>query len=383
MKKTNTLFLFILLLVFLFGCSEEQKAITPSGNTLKIGIIGPMSGPKQALGEDSLEGIRTALHMQPYLNNGDNIQLIIEDDRNEPELAVKAFKKLAAVDKVKAVIVLSTSGSALAVTNLADSYQVPLLVPLATHPEITEDKKFVSQICFDDTIQGKVAALFVRDELLLKRVAVFKNPYSFHSNALANEFVKKFRAIEGEIQDVILISSDPVDYNATLSRLRDQGVQLLYLPMVVEDVVTVSRELENMNWSPEVMVGDSLLSNVIAQQQTETPYLDGFLTIEMYSSTIEATPYGKKASKVFRSLFKTRNSIHSGAGFEGMAILLDAMNRCHNPAESVCINDKLHDTVDFKGIMGKITIHANGKAERPLILNRIHEDKLEFVVKVY
>jgi len=383
MKKTNTLFLFILLLVFLFGCSEEQKHITPSGTILKVGIIGPMSGPVQAMMEDTLEGVRTALHIWPYLSNGDKIQLIIEDDRNEPKLAVKAFIKLVTVDEVKAVIILSTSGSALAVSKLADSYQVPLLVPLATHPEITEDKKFVSQICFDDTLQGKVAALFVRDELLLKRAAVFKNPYSFHSNALANEFIKKFRAIEGEIQDVILVSSEPVKYKTTLSRLRDQGVQLLYLPMAAEDVITVSRELENMNWSPEVMVGDGLLSNFLALQQEGVHYLKGFLTIEMFSSTLEVTPYGKKVAKIFRSLFKTRNSIHPGAGFEGMAILLNAMNRCHDPLESDCINDQLHDTVNFEGLMGNITILSNGKAERPLIVNRIQGDKLEFVVKVY
>ncbi len=383
MKKTNTLFLFILLLVFLFGCSEEQKHITPSGTILKVGVIGPMSGPGQAMGEDSLEGIRTALHIWSYLKNGDKIQLIIEDDRNEPKLAVKAFKKLAAVDKVKAVIILSTSAPVLAVSEIAESHRIPLLVPLATHPEITESKKFVSQICFDDTLQGKVAALFVRDELLLQRVAVFKNPYSFHSNALANEFVKKFRAIEGEIKDVILVSSEPVDYKTTLSRLRDQGVQLLYLPMVAEDVVTVSRELENMNWSPEVMVGDGLLSNFLALQQEGVHYLEGFLTIEMFSSTLDVTPYGMKVAKVFRSLFKTRNSIHPGAGFEGMAILLDAMNRCHDPVESDCINDQLHDTVDFEGFMGNITIQRDGKAVRPLIVNRIHGDKLEFVVKVY
>ena len=383
MKKSTPLILLILLFVFLFGCSEEQKPVTPSGNIIKIGIIGPMSGPQQALGKNSLEGIQTVLHMQPYLNNGDKIQLIIEDDHNEPELAVKAYKKLVVDDKVKVVLISSTSASALAVNNIADTHRVPLLVLLGTHPEISEDTEFVSQICFDNRIQGKVAALFVRDELLLKKAAVFKNPDSFHSNSLANEFIRKFRAIEGEIQDVILIASVPVDYHTVLSQLRDQGVQLLYMPMAAEDVLTVSRELGNIDWTPELMGGDSLLSNVLALQDKEAHSLEGFLTIELYSSTIKETPYGKKADKTFRSLFKTRNSIHPAAGFEGMAILLDAMNRCNDPAESDCINNMLHDTVDFEGIMGNITISSGGKAERPLIVNRIHGAKLDFVVKVY
>ena len=383
MKKTYHFIIAALLLITFFGCSEEQKPIIPSGNTIKIGIIGPMSGPQQAMGKNSLEGIQTVLHMHPYLNNGDAVQLLIEDDLNEPELAVKAFKKLVIGNKVKAVIILSSSASALAVNNIADTYQVPLLVALATHHEISEDTEFVSQTCFDNRMQGKVAALFVRDELLLDQVAVFKDPGSAHSNSLANEFIRKFRSIEGEIHDVILISPDTIDYVDILSRLREQDVQLLYLPIAAEDVLTISRELQKISWNPEIMGRDNLLSNVFALQQEKTSSLDGYLTIDMYSNTIEKTPYGKEAGKSFFSLFTTRNSTHPAAGFEGMAILLNAMNRCHDPAESICINDRLHDTVDFEGIMGKITIHPNGKAERPLIVNRIHRDKLKFVVKVY
>ncbi|NOQ46986.1 MAG: ABC transporter substrate-binding protein [Desulfobulbaceae bacterium] len=383
MKKISHLILVILLIVFLPGCSEEQQAITPSGKTIKIGIVGPMSGPEKAMGEESLEGIQAALHMHPYLKNGDGIKLVVADDQNEPELTVKAFRKLIDSDKVSAVILLSTSASALAVNSIADSHQVPVLVLLATHPEISKNTKFVSQICFDNTFQGKVAALFVCDELLIDRVAVFKNPDSFYSSSLADEFIRKFRSIEGQVTEVISIASETVDYDAILTHLREQNVQLLYLPVAAENVIAISRALREMDWDPMGMGGDGLLTNVLALHPEEVDHLDGFLAIDLYSSTIEATPYGKKAGKVFYSLYETRNSTYPAAGIEGIALLMDAMNRCHNPADSACINTMVHDTVDFEGFMGKITIQPNGKALRPLIVNRIRGEHLEFVVKVY
>jgi len=193
MKKLSCYILITLLLVLLSACGEEQQRIKASGKIIKIGVIGPMSGSEQPLGTDSLEGIRTALHMHPYLNNGDAIELIIEDDRNEPELTIKAFKKLVEMDKVAAVILSSTSGSALAVNEIADNYQTPVLALLATHPQISRDTKFVSQICFDNVFQGKVAALFVRDELLIDRVAVFSNEDSIYSSSLDEEFIRMFR----------------------------------------------------------------------------------------------------------------------------------------------------------------------------------------------
>ncbi len=81
MNKIITLLFVLLFAVSLFSCSEEQEKITPSGESLKIGFIGPMSGPDKVLGEDGLKGIKTALHIQPYLSNGDSIELLVEDDK--------------------------------------------------------------------------------------------------------------------------------------------------------------------------------------------------------------------------------------------------------------------------------------------------------------
>lgn len=379
--KTILYYIVTILIVLLSGCSEEQ-AITPSGKAVKIGVIGPMSGPKQALGEESLEGIQTALHMHPYLDNGDTIKLIIEDDKNEPEQAVKAFKKLVSIDKVAAVLVLSSSASALAINDIADKHKIPVMILVGSHPEISKDRQFVSQICFDNTTQGKVAALFARDELLIDRVAVFKNPESFHSNSLAEEFIRKFRSIEGQITDVILIpSGKTVEYESILSHLRDQDVEFLYLPLDAEDILEVAQKLHEMGWAPEAMTGDGLLSSIDAHPQAK--YLNGFLTIDLFSSTIEATSYGKKATRIFKELFETRHSTYPAIGFEGMAILIGATNRCQNSVESECINNNLHNTVNFEGLMGKISIQPDGKALRPLIVNRIQNERLEFVVKVY
>ncbi len=382
MKNIYPFLLIILFCVLLPGCSEEEQKITPSGNAINIGVIGPMSGPYKALGENSIQGIHTALYMHPYLNNGDNIKLIVEDDQNEPELTVKAFKKLVETEHVEAVLLLSTSASVLAVNAIADSYQVPVLVLMATHPDIGINSGFVLQICFDNTFQGNVAALFVRDELLIDRVAAMKNPESFYSSSLVDAFIEQFSSIEGQVTEVVTIGAGKAAYDDILQRLRDQKVQLLYLPVATEHVIGIAKALQTMDWNPQVMGGDNFLNMVMAQQQEDFHYLDGFLVTDLYSDIKEITPYGKRAAKAFRSLFNSNNTTLPASGFEGMAILLNAMNRCSAP-KSKCINTRLHDTVEFEGIMGNISIRKNGKAERPLIINRIRGRQMDFVVKVY
>lgn len=383
MKKISHFLLAVLLCILLPGCSEEEQKIIPSGNTIKIGVIGPMSGPEKGMGEYGVKGIQTALHMHPYLNNGDGIELIVADDQNKPELTVEAFAKMVESDQVASVLLLSTSASALAVNAIADNHQVPVLVLLATHSEVSHKTQFVSQICFDNDFQGNVAALFVRDELLIDRVAVFKNTESSYSNSLADAFILKFSSIEGKVTEVVSLGAGAAAYDDILLRLREQDVQLLYLPLAAENVIGISKALQKMDWKPRVMGGDNLLNTVISQQQEGTRYLDGFLATDLYSDTEEVTPYGRRAGKAYRSLFGSTEIFFAPSGFEGMAILLNAMNRCPHPAKSKCINSRLHYTVDFEGIMGNITIQENGKAKRPLIINRIRGGQMEFVVKVY
>ncbi|HHD63099.1 MAG TPA: hypothetical protein ENK96_01770 [Desulfobulbaceae bacterium] len=283
MKKINSLLPLILLVILLFGCDRKEQSVIPSGKTIKIGVIGPMSGPEKALGMDSMEGMQTALLMQPYLHNGDALELVIEDDKNEPVRSVKAFRKLVTEDKVSAIILLSASASALAVNSIADNYHIPVLVVLATHPEISTDTQFVSQLCFDNIFQGKVAALFVRDELLIERAAVFINPDSSHSSSLADEFMREFRSIEGQIVDVIPITEHTVDFEESVSLLRNQDIQLLYLPVTAGDVVNISRALEKIGWKPKVMISDGLLANVLDRYPESVHLLNVFFTIELYS----------------------------------------------------------------------------------------------------
>jgi len=383
MKKITSLIPLILLVVLLLSCNRTEQPVVPSGKTIKIGVIGPMNGPEKALGMDCLKGMQTALLMQPYLHNGDALELVVEDDKNEPKRTVKAFRKLVMENKVSVIILLSTSASALAVNSIADNYHIPVLVLLATHPEISKDTHFVSQLCFDNIFQGKVAALFVRDELLIERAAVFINPDSSHSSSLADEFIRKFRSIEGQIVDVIPVTEHTVDFEESVSLLRDQDIQLLYLPVTAGDVINISGALEKIGWKPKVMGSDGLLTNVLDRYPESVHLLNGFFTIELYSRMDEKNPYAEKVVKLFRSRYKTRGSIYPAAGFEGTTLLMDAMNRCNNPAENECINTRLHNTLDFEGLMGKITIQADGKARRPLIVNRISENRLKLVVKVY
>ncbi len=375
-------YVFVIAILFLITSCDQQSAIQPSGKKIKIGVIAPFSGKQLAKGSEGLLGIKIAMQLQPYINNGDAVELVIEDDKGKPEQTVKALVKLVEMDQVSAILLLSDSNPALAIAQIADQYETPILSLIATHPHITKGNKFVSQMVFDSAFQGTVAALYIRDELLIDRVAVFTNPESANSIYLSSEFNHKFESVNGVVTDSILLF-DENDYTAILKSIRGNEPELLYFPIETEKVLGFVKAAKEMNWTPIMMGSDGLVANVRSRHKEEMSLFEGMLTIDFFSQDMPLTEYGEKIKSAFAAQFSVKASSYNALGAEGYALLIDVMNRCDQPIDRLCVNEQLRSTENFIGVMGKIAINEKGKVLRPLIVNVIHEGRANFVVKVY
>ncbi len=109
-------------------------------DTIKIGVVGPRTGPAAATGKAFEEGIAIALD---HINAkggvlGKKLEVVFEDTGGVPEKAASAFEKLATRDKVPIVVGESHSSSALAEIEVANRYKVPFIICEAWHDDITK-----------------------------------------------------------------------------------------------------------------------------------------------------------------------------------------------------------------------------------------------------
>lgn len=378
---------FVILAVLLLagvcsGCDREQE-IQPSGKVVKVGVIGPFSGGKMALGTEAAKGIETAMVLNPLLGNGDAVELIEVDDQNDSTRTAEAIKQLAGDNDVAAILLLSTSGSALAAGAPADASAIPVLALLATHSDVTAERQYISQLCVDNTFQGSVAALFVRDELLLDRVAVISDPESFYSSQLAYEFVRKFRRIGGTITELRVVEDESGSYSGALRELQNRGTELLYLPLDAGEVIRIVKDAEVADWAPVMMGGDGLLSSALAQHPKDAGRLDGIYATDFYGDGMPLTEYGEDVVNTHRSLFDDPGTTYSVLGAEGFLVLYQAMNRCADPGDRSCVNRMIRNTRHLQGVTGRLSIGQDGKAVRPVAVNAIRDRYMEFIVKVY
>jgi branched-chain amino acid transport system substrate-binding protein len=378
MKHLIQYSILFLLIVGLGGC-DQKPTIEHSGKTIKVGIIAPISGPDHTYGEEGIRGMQTAMRLQPSLRNGDHIELVVKDDKNDQALTVALLEKLVVEDKVSAIITFSSSSPVLAMAKVADDYKTPILAVLATHPDVTAQNNFISQLGFDDNFQGIVTALFVRDDLLVDTVAVFSNPDSAYSSHLASKFVGKFKSIGGEITDEIALKEKAGGLSEIIKSVHEKSPELLYLPIGTPDVIRIVREVRKLDWEPKLMGSDGFISNMLAEHPEELDLAEGMLAADFFAHGMPLAAFGKKA----KDAVEGTPTIFSALGVEGYAILLNAINRCNDPTDRECINRKLRSTIDFSGIAGRLTIGPNGKTQRPLFINTLEDGRSKFVVKVY
>jgi branched-chain amino acid transport system substrate-binding protein len=108
-------------------------------DTIKVGVVGPRTGPAAATGTAFEEGIKLAVE---YINSkggvmGKKLEVVFEDTAGAPDKAASGFERLVTRDKVVMVIGESHSSSALAEIEVANRLKVPFIVVEAWADEIT------------------------------------------------------------------------------------------------------------------------------------------------------------------------------------------------------------------------------------------------------
>jgi branched-chain amino acid transport system substrate-binding protein len=132
MKWNRRIAVVTVALLLICGSAWAQEAI-------KVGVVGPRTGPAAATGAAFEEGIKLATE---YVNSkggvmGKKLEIVFEDTAGAPDKAASGFERLVTRDKVVMVLGESHSSSALAQIEVANRLKVPFVVAEAWADEIT------------------------------------------------------------------------------------------------------------------------------------------------------------------------------------------------------------------------------------------------------
>jgi len=192
-------------------------------DTIKVGVVGPRTGPAAATGQAFEEGIQLALDV---INNqmggvlGKKMEVVFEDTGGVPEKAASGFEKLITKDHVVVTVGESHSSCALAEVAIAERYKQPLIIAEAWADDITaQGNKYVFRAgpCNSGVVNDYILG-FVK-EYGFKRVAIVaeNTDWGLGIKKLAEDGLKKM----GIENMVVETSRDSNDHYAELNKIKN------------------------------------------------------------------------------------------------------------------------------------------------------------------
>ena len=191
MKKKLLALLLALTMAFTLaacGSGGEGGGDEASGDSIKVGLIGPVTGNNASFGNAMVEGARLTVEQINAAGGilGKQVELIEADDRGDPTECMNAFNNMVA-EGVKYIIGSATSGATAAITSMANEEEIVLISPSATADDITTEDDYVFRACFKDTLQGDIAAAWVEQQGITK-VGTIECSADTYSSGLVKSF---------------------------------------------------------------------------------------------------------------------------------------------------------------------------------------------------
>jgi branched-chain amino acid transport system substrate-binding protein len=279
--------------VALAGCGQKD-------DTIKIAVVGPMTGSEAAFGEQFKKGAEKAVADLNAAGGvlGKKVELVEGDDACDPKQAVSVANDMAS----KGVVFVAghyCSGSSIPASDVYSENNIVQISPGSTNPQLTErGLANVFRVCGRDDQQGLVAAEYILKNYKGKNVAIL-NDKTTYGKGLADETKKALN--KGGFTEKMFESYNKgdKDFNAIVSRLKRDNIDLVYVGGYHQESGLLVRQMRDQGLKTVLMAGDALADKEFAS--ITGPAGEGTLF------TFGPDPRNKPTAKAIVDRFKAKN----------------------------------------------------------------------------
>jgi len=267
------------------GVSQAQE-------TLKIGVILPLSGPAAGIGQENLNGIQYAVDEAGGQIAGKRIELVAADDQNSPNTGLSEVRRLVENEKVIAVVGSLNSAEALAIHPYTTRAEVPY-VSGGIAADLTGARK--SLYTFRASFAaGQVEAPLVQFLIRrgLKSGILLGSDYAAGHDAV-NAVAANLKRLGGVVVDEIFPRPGETDYAPYFSRITGAKADFVFGFFFGGDVLRFVQQYRSFGIKLPLDITTAAIASA-GVAQALGPSVDGILSAEQWVWTVD-----DPASKAF------------------------------------------------------------------------------------
>ena len=318
MKKVLCTVMAVVMAVVCFaGCSapaaegsNEAGGSAASGDTIKVGLLGPYTGDLAVYGLAVKNGATLYFDKVNAEGgiNGKKIELISYDNKGDDAEAINAFNR--EVDEgITAFIGDVITSNTIAVAGEANAVNMPMITASATAEAVTvnpDDGSVYTNVfrtCFIDPFQGEKMAQYAKEKLGYTKAAVIVQTGNDYAAGLNEAFKAKCAELGMTVVAEEGYAKGDKDFNAQLTNIKAADPEFIFCPNYYEEVGQILSQAESVGLTVPFLGGDGWDG------------LEGYASNDQLKDTYFCANYAKGSNSEFEDAYKAEYGEEYPNGF--------------------------------------------------------------------
>lgn len=335
-------------------------------NTIKIGMLVPLTGSAAADGTSALNSVKIALEQVNAAGGvlGKKVELVYYDDQADAKQAVALAQKLIDQDKVTAFVAGSYSLPSRAVAPLFQEAEIPLIAAYAIHPDVTKAGDFCFRNGFLGFVEGRAAAYTAHKLLGAKTVALLTSDNDFGRTLVTGfkEYVTKYGSGLRIVAELTYPMSE-TDYKAYLTKIKEANPDVIFASGYYFQTGPMLRQARELGIKAKILGEEGADSPKLVEIAGEAA--EGFYIVTNFDRD-DPRPIVQDFLKEYRSRYKIEPDMVGASAYDAFMILIDAIKQAGS-TNTKRIRDNIARLKNFNGLTGIITgFNEIGEVVKPV-----------------
>jgi len=346
-------------------------------DTVKIGIILPLTGSQAAFGEAHKNGYAIALDEINAKRGvlGKKIELDFYDDQSKPDQAVQGVSKLVDRDHVAVLLGAYSSENTKAIINPVTTRRIPLMIPTATADNVMDSKSpWVFRICSGAKDFANTTTEFLKHNGAPKTMAVV---YEKTNAGQAHMQAMKEAAQAAGISVVAAEQYEATapDYKAVLRRVKNKNPDVIYFVSYLLDATTMMRQAQEVDLNPKYYTSAGAGFAAAEFPTAKGAGKNAEFTISVSQWLPEAPwPGSKEFDAVYFKRTNSHPQYHAMEAYQALVTVAQAIDSAKS-LDASKIRDAIKNINLKTSAFGPVKFDTNGQNQHVLLITQIQGGK--------
>jgi branched-chain amino acid transport system substrate-binding protein len=352
-RRLPAVLLLALLPGTLLGCGE--------GKPLRIGFLGSLTGRTGDLGKAARDGLQLLIEQTNAQGgiSGRKLELVVQDDAQNPETAREGLRLLAGQD-VTVVVGPVTSAMSVAITPLAAELGMTLVSPTTGTTDLSgKDDAFLRVYPALSSLATQQAG-YVRNQMGLSRIAIAIDAANrAFSGTYASHFSQRFTEIGGQTAVPLEFNSSASPPYADIAKdLAGQGGDGVLIVAGAVDTGLLAQALRRNGDARPLIASEWSSTGDLVKAGGSA--IDGIHIMQTIHTEHPAPRY-QTFRKAYQERFRADPGFAAILAYEAGEIIVDALRR---KADRQSIKAKILEKTSYDGLQGRIELDRFGDVQR-------------------